>query len=255
MAPVKCNTFEAGSREAGWRDLRLAVLCIGVGAYAKHGHLANAVKDAEAVYKAVNECEGCRAAIIRDPADKKTIRTHLRTDFLEPLAKSPPALVVIFVAGHGLQHGHHVYLVPTKAASEDETDIEEDCLSHLTVFEWLQKFLDAPAKAMYKCVKFLIIMDVCRVSVHAGIEAQSAPVSIDPKEGQAPEHWALCHSTSRGSVASDGDIGSHSPLVLVCWIHTREYLRLVSLSSRALNKPVSLCAKTRGSVQSPLLST
>jgi hypothetical protein len=85
---------------------------------------------------------------------------------------------------------------------------------HLSVFEWLQKFLDAPAKAMYNCVKFLIIMDVCRVSVHAGIEAQSAPVSIDPEEGQAPVHWALCHSTSRGSVASDGDIGSHSPLAL-----------------------------------------
>ena len=83
-------SFEVGKREAGWRGLRLAVLCIGVSAYANHDRLGNTVRDAEAVYKAVNEYADCRAVIIRDPADKATIRKHLRTDFLEPLAETPP---------------------------------------------------------------------------------------------------------------------------------------------------------------------
>ena len=83
-AAVGPPTFEAGARAEGWRGLRLAALCVGVGAYAKHATLDNSVRDAEAVYHAINACAGCRAAIIRDPPDKKTIRTHLRRDFLPP---------------------------------------------------------------------------------------------------------------------------------------------------------------------------
>lgn len=107
-------TFEAGSRDAGWRDLRLAALCVGVGAYAEAAdRLGNTVSDAEAVYQAINACAGCRAAIIRDPADKKTIRKHLRHDFLDALAASPPDVVFVFLAGHGVQVGSlHAYLIP-----------------------------------------------------------------------------------------------------------------------------------------------
>lgn len=140
------------------------MLCIVVGEYAKHNKLSNTVSDAEAICKAVNECVGCRAAIIRNSADTSTIRKLLLDNFLKPFAESPPEVAVIFVAGHGLQRGQHVCLIPTKAAIDDETD-EEDRLSHLKVFEWLQKFLDAPGKTMYKCVKFVIIMDVCRVGI------------------------------------------------------------------------------------------
>ena len=140
---------------------------------------------------------GCRAAIIRDPANTSTIRKLLRDDFLKPSAESPPEVVVIFVAGHGLQRGQHVYLTPIKAAIEDEIDAE-DRLSHLKVFEWLHDFLDSSAKTTYKCIKFVIIMDICRV----GIDAQSAPGSIaDLEKGLSPEHWALYFSTSRGNVA------------------------------------------------------
>lgn len=115
MPPVKSPpTFEAGSRDAGWRDLRLAALCVGVGAYAEAAdRLGNTVSDAEAVYQAINACAGCRAAIIRDPADKKTIRKHLRHDFLDALAASPPDVVFVFLAGHGVQVGSlHAYLIP-----------------------------------------------------------------------------------------------------------------------------------------------
>ena len=209
------DTFAVGVRKAEWQGLRLAVLCIGVSAYAsQHEYLDNAVRDAEAVYEAVNAIADCRAAIIRDPADKNVIRTHLRKHFLQPLAESPPEVVLIFVAGHGLQRGHNVYVIPSKASSEDATDLEEECLSHLKLFEWLKQFLDAPAKEMLKRVKFVVIMDVCRVSVPFESSANISPLSIDPEAGKAPEKLALCYSTARGGVASDGDKGSHSPLAL-----------------------------------------
>jgi len=186
-AAVGPPTFEAGARAEGWRGLRLAALCVGVGAYAKHATLANSVRDAEAVYRAVNACAGCRAAIIRDPADKKTIRTHLRRDFLDELAVSPPEAVLLYVAGHGVQRGHHVYLVPAAAASDDETDLAEDCLSHLTLLEWLHKFLDAPASAAQPKranVKFAVILDVCREPAADGAHSGHCAVSIDPPAGK-----------------------------------------------------------------------
>ena len=239
--------FETGVREDGWRGLRLAVLCIGVGAYAKHnglGNLSNAVSDAEAVYKAVNECVGCRAAIIRDPADMLTIRKLLRDDFLKPSAESPPEVVVIFVAGHGLQRGQHVYLIPIKAAIEDETD-EEDRLFYLKVFEWLHTFLDSPAKTFTSASS-------------SSSSWTSAESGLTPKEHQAAS--LILKKDCRRSIGrcvSPRLVGAWSRIAtlahtvgwhLVCWIHQREYLRLVSRSSRASSMPVPLCSRKRSSV-------
>jgi len=251
MPPVKSPpTFEAGSRDAGWRDLRLAALCVGVGAYAEAAdRLGNTVSDAEAVYQAINACAGCRAAIIRDPADKKTIRKHLRHDFLDALAASPPDVVFVFLAGHGVQAGTHVYLIPAKAASADETDLKEDCLSHLTVFEWLHQFLDAPAKDLYKRVKFVVILDVCRVAGASDGEC-AGPISLDPEQVKEPRSWSLCYSTARGSVAADGDLGSHSPLALgLLDGQTGIFARGVSLKQGIENACAAVRERTR---QSPI---
>ncbi len=69
MPPVKglLKTYEEGERDAGWVGLRLAALCIGVGAYdSKLSNLGalNARRDAEALFEAINKCPNCRAAIV-----------------------------------------------------------------------------------------------------------------------------------------------------------------------------------------------
>ena len=65
--------FEIGLREAGWSGLRLAALCIGVGAYSGSSRLDNPVQDAQALFEAINKFPDCRAAILRDPQDKSTM--------------------------------------------------------------------------------------------------------------------------------------------------------------------------------------
>jgi hypothetical protein len=65
--------FEIGVRDAGWSGLRLAALCIGVGAYSGSSRLDNPVRDAEALFEAINKFPDCRAAILRDPQDKSTM--------------------------------------------------------------------------------------------------------------------------------------------------------------------------------------
>ena len=60
--------FEEGVRDAGWVGLRLAALCIGVGAaYPGLSKFDNPVKDAEALFEAINRCPDYRATIVRDP--------------------------------------------------------------------------------------------------------------------------------------------------------------------------------------------
>jgi hypothetical protein len=244
-------SFEAGVREDGWRGLRLAVLCIVVGEYAKHNKLSNTVSDAEAICKAVNECVGCRAAIIRDPANTSTIRKLLRDDFLKLLAESPPEVVVIIVAGHGLQRGQHVYLIPIKAAIEDEID-EEDRLSHLKVFEWLHKFLDASAKTFISASS----SSSPWTSAESGLTPKAHQVASLILKKDSRQSIGRCVSPRlmglwRRIATLDHTVGWH----LVCGIHQREYSRPVTRSSRASSMPVPLCSRKRSSVQSPLMST
>ena len=111
MPPVKgiLKTYEKGKRDAGWVGLRLAALCIGVGAYdSKLSNLGalNARWDAEALFEAINKCPDCRAAIVRDPDYKNTILDHLN-EFLAELTALPadklPEAMLLFLAGHGMQ--------------------------------------------------------------------------------------------------------------------------------------------------------
>ena len=112
-----------------------------------------------------------------------------------------------------MQHDSNVFLIPTKAKCDDEMDLEDKCLSHIRVLEYLRKFLDEPARGTVykpKSVKFVLIMDVCRVP---GEFTLTDKIS-EPDQKKAPGCWSICYSTSRGSVAADGQQGSHSPLVL-----------------------------------------
>ena len=108
--------FEIGVRDAGWVELRLAALCIGVSAYSGSSRLDNPVRDAEALFEAINKCPDCRAAIVRDPQDRSTMTDHLCDEFLEKMkslsADKLPDVVALVLAGHGMQHDSYVFLIP-----------------------------------------------------------------------------------------------------------------------------------------------
>jgi hypothetical protein len=173
MAPVKdlLKTYEEGKRDAGWAGLRLAALCIGVGAYnSKLSNLCalNARRDAEALFVATNKCPDCRAVIVRDPDNKNTILDNLN-EFLAELAALPanklPEAVLIFLAGHGRQQNSNVFLIPARTKCDNQMDLEDKGLSHIRVLEYLRNLLDATARNAHppKEVKFVLILDMCRV--------------------------------------------------------------------------------------------
>jgi hypothetical protein len=142
-------TFEIGVRGAGWSGLRLAALCIGVGAYSGLSRLDNPVRDAEALFKAINNCPDCRAAILRDPQSKMTILEHLKRCLRELAALSAdklPEVVLLSLGGHGMQNGPKVFLIPTEAKFDDE----DQCLSHTKVLKCLRDELDAHVERAYK---------------------------------------------------------------------------------------------------------
>jgi hypothetical protein len=190
--------FEEGVCDAGWVGLRLAALCIGVGAYSGSSRLVNPVRDAEALFEAINNCPDCRAAVLRDPDSKSTILAYFKK-FLKELADLPaeklPEVVMLLLGGHGMQHDSNVFLIPTKAKCDDEMDLEDKCLSHIRVLEYLRKFLDEPARGIVhqpKSVKFVLIMDVCRVP---GEFTLTDKIS-ETDQKKAPGCWSICYSTS-----------------------------------------------------------
>ena len=121
--------FEEGVRDAGWSGLRLAALCIGVGAYSGSSRLDNPVRDAEALFEAINKFPDCRAAILRDPKDRGTMTDHLCDEFLEKLkalsADKLPDVVALVLAGHGMQHESNVFLIPATAKCDSERKLKE----------------------------------------------------------------------------------------------------------------------------------
>ncbi len=148
---VTVKSFEGESGD-GWKGAKLAALCVGVSAYSERSTLSwlgNAVRDAEVMFKKMKDCSNCRAAIMRDPKDIKTILDHLR-DFLDQLAALPeeemPEAVMLIVAGHGKQDGQDVFLIPSDAKSDTREDLETECLSHLTVLEEFNKFANRTPK-------------------------------------------------------------------------------------------------------------
>ena len=200
--------------ETRWDNLRVAALCIGVQAYKGGDVLGNAVRDCEAVARRINALPRCRAATLVNPKTNNEIYCALRDQFLEPLRRKPPEVVVIFYAGHGKQIDNELFLLPTGAKWADAHDCRQTCTSHLQIFTWLKEILDEPAMRLrYSSerppVRFVLAFDMCRDGVGA---SSSFSQPFDPEQQSAPLYWSMCLSTSRGAVAQDGDeSASHSP--------------------------------------------
>ena len=112
MAPVKPSFIEPddGMADDRWDDLRVAALCIGVQAYKGSDALGNSVSDARAIFDRINQLPRCRAAMLVDPKSSDEIYKAVREQFLKPLSRRPPELVIIFYAGHGFQVDSDLFL-------------------------------------------------------------------------------------------------------------------------------------------------
>jgi len=102
------------------RGPRIQALCIGVNAYKEWNTLKNAVADAEIIASNVSALPESRVReVCRNPATKASLEKAVSDFVLHIEKKSPPQICLIFYAGHGIQAGDRIYLVPTNAKKKN----------------------------------------------------------------------------------------------------------------------------------------
>jgi hypothetical protein len=199
-----------------WGSLRVAGLCIGVDDYQHMVQLQNAVRDAEAVNRALRRMVGCYSEAISNPKTATELRHQLRTHLQEPdLAKYPPQLFVVYYAGHGfLQHGK-MWLVPAHADIRDpDEDLPHECLSLNDLLEMMRRHLDQPVQNQFgasKAVVFLVVLDACvQLPLERGHKFDDLQ-ALEPDAKEAPRKYKILVSCSRKTTASDGPSGGFAP--------------------------------------------
>jgi len=151
----------------------------------------------------------------KNPANKVALQTLLK-QFMAPLVRAPPKIVMVFFAGHSIWDGDNMYLVPAKANLWMHSDLQEQCLSHHELFGLLKTELED--KIHVKDVLFLVILDMCqnlsadlKKRLHQHGNDEFAHWEGEPSGDSRPMHWALCTSTANRTAAPDGQAGHNSP--------------------------------------------
>ena len=120
---------------------------------------------------------------------------HLCDEFLEKLKvlseDKLSDVVALVLSGHGIQHESNVFLIPTKAKCDSERKLKDNCLSHMTVLEYMLDVLDSPVRKTLKEVKFVLIMDMCRVPAEFALTKTIS----EPDQNKASGCWShpVCH--------------------------------------------------------------
>ena len=128
------------------------------------------------------------------------------------MKQKPPILVMLYYAGHGVQHGNKVYLVPGEADVNVDhlEDLDTECVSLDEILQTLQKYWEEEIKKEHgrkQSLVFLIVPDSCRKSI-----GERSVVDLEAaKFENAPSNYTIIYSCSRSTAASDGPQGGHSP--------------------------------------------
>ena len=203
---------------ARWEDflpqgLRVQALCIGVGEYGggvgELAKLPNATADAKSMARCVDELGGSKAQLVENLARKCDMMQGLK-DFVSKVdADRPPRIILVFYAGHGMQQGDAIYMLPTRANPKTPQQLKSEGMSHDELFRNLKKGIDD--KIRVGNVLYFIILDSCRKSLEGSEVAAGYSLEIhEPLSENQPEHWLLCTSTFRRAFAYDGEDGEQN---------------------------------------------
>ena len=217
---VACTADGALQRgKVQWGGQRVIGLCIGVDVYTNEKPLRNAARDAETVNRELKAVPGCYSDVLKNPKKKIDVLRFLRKIAQEPgLKQKPPILVILYYAGHGVQHRSKVYLVPGDADIKDLEDLDTECVSLDDILQTLQKYWEEEIKKEHgtkQSIVFLIVPDSCRTFMGNAEERLVREVSQIELEAakpkNAPSNYTIIYSCSRSTAASDGPQGGHSP--------------------------------------------
>jgi hypothetical protein len=146
---VECEVVACIDRgKVCWRGLRVAGLCVGVDEYDNTSHLQNAVRDAGDIHKKLKGAPRCHSILV---PNSKTVSKGSLLRFIgdcleEPdLHKDPPQIFKFYYAGHGIQQGDKVYLVPSQVMVTDDV-FDDDCLPLDRLMKLFRDKLDDPVR-------------------------------------------------------------------------------------------------------------
>jgi len=201
-----------------WEDCwsqgnHVQALCIGVSEYTELNTLPNAVLDAKRIAHCVDELGRNKSQIVANPMSKSELKREVQ-DFVRRIDRDrPPRIVLVFYAGHGMQEGDAIYLLPAKVNPKTPEELKLQGLSHDELFKSLKRVDDAIKRQTgVENVLYLVILDTCRESLEwSQVVAGYSPEIQEPLSENRPEHWLLFTSTSRRATAYDGDDGRNSP--------------------------------------------
>ena len=117
-------------------------------------------------------------------------------------------MIIIYFAGHGIQQGQKVYLVPGSALLEDLDDLDRECVSLDDLLSTLRKHFDEPVRqkmgeAKAPVVPVPVVPGSCRDALQSQAALQGA-LAYEPNRDTAPRKYAILFSCSRTATASDG---------------------------------------------------
>jgi len=201
----------SGQERTPWEDWspqghRVHALCIGVSDYTVLDKLPNAIKDAKSIAQCVEESGRSKTQIVDNPVRRYDMTQGVK-NFVSKVDKDrPPRIVLVFYAGHGMQHGDAIYMLPTNANPKTPELLKSQGMSHDELFRMLKKGIND--KIQVGNVLYLVIFDSCRESLEGSeVVAGYSPEIHEPLSENRPEYWLLCTSTSRRAVAYDGNDG------------------------------------------------
>ncbi len=194
-------TMSATSALAGDPAYEKVALIIGNSDYVEMPDLPNAINDAAAVSKMLEDS----GYLVIEKQDLT------KQEFSETIAQISTNLnssseVVFFFAGHGFQIGSENYLIPTNSQISDLTDIPLESISLTHVLEHFSTLSGSQ----------VVLLDSCRNNPFIGQQAYNGlgTEQLKIENGfsfqSAPVNSLISFSTAPGSVALDGE-GENSP--------------------------------------------
>mmetsp|Transcript_19503 Transcript_19503/g.54282 ORF Transcript_19503/g.54282 Transcript_19503/m.54282 type:complete len:912 (-) Transcript_19503:897-3632(-) len=213
---LRGSDFRVVSRIAPASDLslppcRVSSFCIGIDMYdgehaclafdntSEHLKLEHAVADARAFHSCVQEIGGY-SDIVENLQNSFDITKKFR-DFLKGLKSRDPKVVFLYCAGHGVQCGSDLFIIPGGVWPKEVEDLRSGCVSLNKLFQYMKDDLDKfcnPNEPL-----FVAIVDACRSEADDGVH--EGGFLVDPNQANCPRCWALVTSCSRGGSAADSD--------------------------------------------------
>jgi hypothetical protein len=189
----------------------MQALCIGVNDYKEKTKLTSAIADAAGIARCIESIPDSSApTVCRNPQSKTALKREIESFLFDIKKERPPRIVLIFYAGHAVQEGNQIFLLPANANPKTQEDLKSTCFSHDELFKLLKVKLDE--KFEVEDVLYLVILDACREflgeisPVLTGFSAESHEPLPDNRHSQigccAPQqHEAMLLTMAKADTA------------------------------------------------------